>query len=371
MRIAIATEFFFPHVGGTEFRLHEIAKRLVARGHDVHVFTVRYDNEIPREEEIDGIHIHRYAQGEGYETSDGLRSIRGIVRYGVSTMIRAAANNFDIWYFGQWPMIHSLLTRPVVSPIVQEWCEIWLRRIVFFEKAMARATTHHVAVGESVKRRLVEFLHVKDENVTVIHSGINVASFRGNRSEKKWGRIVYVGRLAPHKRLDLLLNAYRIAKAEAPEIELHLAGSGTCLPRILREASKLDDVYVYGRIAEAEKIDLLRTAWLFAIPSEREGLPHAPLEAMAAGTPVLTVDYPDNGTTEICRDGNGIVTSPEPHALAHNVTQILHDEHSWAAMSARASSFAEKFDWESTADEFERYLKTVVYSQTESMSNLE
>lgn len=360
MRIAIATEFFFPHIGGTEVRLLEIAKRLVRRGHEVHVFTVKYDRERPGEDDKDGIQVHRYAFNDGYATSNGFRSIRGVFGYALATMVKAAAADFDVWYFGQWPMIHSLFSRALVSPLVQEWCEVWLHRIVPLERVMARATVHHVAVGESVKRRLIEFLRVRAEDIAVIRSGVDVERLRCDGTDKKWGKIVYLGRMAPHKRLDLLLGAYRLAKNEAPEIELHLAGSGPSFESLSKEAAKLDDVHMHGRISDDEKEDLLRTAWLFVMPSEREGLPHAPVEAMAAGTPVVTVNYPDNGTVDICSEGNGVVTTPEPRAIANAIRRTLLDEGSWREMSAHARQFAAKFSWENSTNEFEQYLTSVV-----------
>jgi len=360
MRIAIATELFYPHIGGTELRLLEMAKRLVRRGHVVHIFTVRYDSRHPKEEEKDGIRIHRYADNTGYVTSSGLRSIRGVLTYALSTMIRAAAADFDVWYFSQWPMIHSLLSKTLVSPLVQEWCEVWYRKIVPFEKAMSRATRHHVAVSELIKRRMVEFLRIRSEDIVTIHSGVDLALFGGSNWEKKWGKIVYVGRMTPHKRLDILLNAYRVAKAAAPEIELHLAGSGPTLPSISREASKLNGVHVHGYISEDAKVKLLRSSWLFAMPSEREGLPHGPLEAMAAGTPVLTVNYADNGTVDICKEGNGIVTSPEPQAIALAIRRMLREEGEWKQMSVRARHFAERFNWNRSVDDLETYLTSVV-----------
>ncbi len=364
MRIAIATEFFHPHVGGTEFRLREMSKRLVKRGHTVHVFTVRYDSNLPKDEESEGIHIHRYATNAGYETANGMRSVSGVLSYAISTMIRVAATDFDVWYFGQWPMLHSLLSKIFVSSLVQEWCEVWYRKIVPFEKATARATMHHVAVSESIKRRMVEFLGIRAEDIAVIYSGIDSALFNAKSSEKRWGRIVYIGRIASHKRLDILLNAYQLAKVETPEIELHLAGSGPALSTISKEASKLEGVHVYGYISEPAKVELLRSSWLFAMPSEREGLPHAPLEAMAAGTPVLTVNDADNGTVEICKEGNGIITSHQPQAIAAAITRALREEEEWKQMSTRARCFAKRFDWDRCVDDLEGYLTAAVEKMT-------
>ena len=81
LKIAFLTEFFYPHIGGCERRFMEIGRRLATKGHEIHVFTIQYDQCLPKEETINGINVHRYAYSENYVSSDGFRSFGGIVKY--------------------------------------------------------------------------------------------------------------------------------------------------------------------------------------------------------------------------------------------------------------------------------------------------
>lgn len=359
MHIAVLTELFPPHVGGTEFRLYEIGKRLVRRGHEVDVFTIQYPPETLREENIDGITVHRYARSSGYVTSNGSRSIRGVFAYAVRTALKAIGSEYDIYYFGQWPIFHSLLTAPFVSPCVQEWCEVWYRKIVPFEKALATTMGNHVAVSDFTKRRMVEFLHFDPNTIAVIPNGVDHEKFTGASTNQVWGRLVYVGRVAPHKGLTTLIDAWKIARREAPEVELFIAGSGPLLPQIKEYAKGLEGVQVLGEVSEEEKIALLKSSWLFIMPSSREGHPLAPLEAMAQGVPVLTVDHPDNGVKAICSEGNGVIVRPDSASIASAVLALLRNEHEWRTKMTAALEYAKRCDWETTASQMEEYLSSI------------
>jgi glycosyltransferase involved in cell wall biosynthesis len=354
------TELFYPHVGGTEYRLYEIARRLVERGHEIDVFTMQYPPSTPGEEYLEGIYVHRYARSSNYVTANGLRSVRGIFKYSISTALRTLGTSYDIYYFGQWPILHALLTRPLVSPCIQEWCEVWYRKIVILEKALARAMHNHVAVSNFTKRRMVEFLNLDPMRITVIPNGVDPKKFRNGSYDKVWGRLVYVGRIAPHKGLDILIDAFKIIRDEASEVELFIAGSGPLLSKIKEYAKGLEGVHILGYISEAEKVELLRSSWLFTIPSSREGFPLAPLEAMASGTPVLTVDQPENGVKDICTQGNGVVVPPDSLSIAQTVLKLLSDEDRWDAMRRASLRYTQQYDWDTIVSQAERYFDLVV-----------
>lgn len=360
MRIAILTELFLPHIGGTEFRLYEIAKRLVRRGHDVDLFTIQHSQYIPDEEEVDGIQVHRYAYSPNYVTPNGLRSVRGVLTYALSTALKTIGTGYDIYYFGQWPLLHALLAKPLISPCVQEWCEVWHKQIVPVEKTLARLMKYHVAVSEFTKRRMTEFLRLDPERITVIGNGVDLQRFGGKSPRKIWGRLVYIGRVAPHKGLEDLVDAFRLVKEKDSQVELFIAGSGTFLTTIEEYVKGLEGIHILGSVSETEKIELLKSSWLFAMPSSREGFPLAPLEAMAAGTPVLTVDHQDNGLKDICTRGNGLVTSPDSASIASAVLELLSNEEEWNTMRKASILYAKEHDWEMIADQAEDYFNSIV-----------
>lgn len=360
MRIAIVTELFHPRVAGCEKRFLEIGKRLVSRGHEVHVFTIRYEKGLPKEDVVDGINVHRYAYSRKYISQNNFRSLSGVLKYSVATTLKLFSNEFDVHYFNQWPLLHTFFSKPFCSPIVQEWCEVWFDRTVMLEKMLKKVTNHHVAVSSFTKERLVNFLGVNPDNVAVIPDGVDYNNYSQESHEKKWGRIVYVGRLVSHKHVDMLINAFHIAKQRASDIELYIIGSGPLVPLVKRLASRDESVYVSGQLSDERVLDVLRSSWLFVLPSEREGFGMAALEAMACGVPVITVDYPNNGAKCLIANGNGVVVQPSSNHIASTIQGLFWDEERWRAMSENARSFAAKYDWETIIDITEEYLKRVI-----------
>ncbi len=361
MKVAFLTEFFHPHIGGCEKRYLEIGRRLTARGHKIDVFTIQYDGSLPAEEQVDGMDVHRYAYSSSYISQDSFRSFGGILKFSSATFLRLRGAKFDVYYSNQWPMLHSLLAKPVASPLVQEWCEVWDSpvRVAFMQRLIKRAGNYNVAVSEFTKQRLISKLGFKAEKITLVPNGVDTARFATSQ-KKAWGRIVYAGRIVPHKHVEMLIDAFKEVKKQAPQAELHIIGSGLSLPSIRARAAGVKDCYIHGFVPEEEMIELFKSAWLFVLPSEREGSGIAAMEAMAAGVPYVTVDFPDNAAKELCSANCCVATKPRPSALASAIVKLFGDEAQWMELSANAVRVAKENDWDRVTDQMEHFLNAVV-----------
>ena len=363
MRIALLTELFYPHMAGTERRFLEIGKRLVKKGHDVHVFTVRYDKNMSREEIVEGISVHRYGDTEKYISTKGFRSLDGVLKYSFLTFVRLLKQDFDMYYSNQWPILHSICAKQAASPLIQEWCEVWTKpsQAIVLQKLLGRFCDHHVAVSEFTKQRLVNLLEIEPKKVAAVPNGVDRSKFSRGSSKRVYGRIIYVGRLAPHKHVELLVDAFRIVKEKAPEAELHIVGLGPCLSSIKNKAYGLKDCFIHGFLHDDQVIDLLESSWLFVLPSEREGSGIAVLEGMAAGLPFVTVDCPDNASKELTRFKCGVAVHPDAGSVASAILRFL-DEDLWKGMSCNALTFAHKYDWDDVATQMEDVMFKVLDS---------
>jgi len=361
MKIALVIELFYPHMAGCERRFFEIGRGLSRRGHEVHVFTLQHDAGLPREETIEGMFVHRFPHVGSYISPVGFRTLNGIFKFSLATAARLSGESFDVYYSNQWPIIHSIFARPVASPLVQEWCEVWTEslKVIMLQKLLKRAGNYHVAVSEFTRDRLINFLKIRPEKISVVPNGVEYSKFCSTNNKKRWGRIVYVGRLVPHKHVDVLIDAYRQVKEKAPEAELHIVGSGPSFSQVKEEASNTKDCFVYGFLPDDEMLDLLKHAWLFAMPSEREGSGIAVLEAMAAGLPFVTLNYPNNAAKELTRFRCGLGVSPSSHFLASAILQCYNDDKMWKQMSNEARHFAKTHDWSLVIGLMESFLEKV------------
>ncbi len=361
LKVAILTEFFYPHIGGCETRYFEIGRRLATKGHEIHIFTIQYDLDLPKEEKIEGIHVHRYAYSKNYISENGFRSLSGILKFAVASFRRAKKAHCDIYYFNQWPFLHSVFLKYAITPLVQEWCEVWdnLPQAIIMQELLKRVSNYNVAVSEFTQQRLVKILKIDRKKTFMIQNGVSGARFYSS-NEKVPGRIIYAGRIVPHKHVDLLVEAFREVKKKIPQAELHIVGSGISLESIKTRASNIKDCFVHGFLPEDKMIELLKSSWLFVLPSEREGSGIAAMEAMAAGLPFVTVDYPNNASKELCRFNCGLVVEPTETAIASAIIQIFNSKTLWKELSENALNVAKKYDWDGITNQMEAFFKTVV-----------
>jgi glycosyltransferase involved in cell wall biosynthesis len=133
-------------------------------------------------------------------------------------------------------------------------------------------------------------------------------------------RAVFVGRLAPEKGLDLLIDAWPEVRARHPRARLTLIGEGPERPTLAARVARLgltDAVELPG--ASADPAAPLRAADLFVLPSREEGMSIALLEAMALGIPLVASAIPGNRRL-VVDDRHGKLAPPgDPSALARAI----------------------------------------------------
>jgi glycosyltransferase involved in cell wall biosynthesis len=126
------------------------------------------------------------------------------------------------------------------------------------------------------------------------------------------GRVVVgtVGRLAPQKGIDLLLQAAELVRRERPETSFRIAGDGPLSEEIHEEARRRglgDDVQFDGLVDGPWGV--LAELDVFVLPSRWEGMPFSLLEAMSCGLPVVSFDV--GGVTDLILDeAYGAVVAP-------------------------------------------------------------
>ncbi|MBW4685045.1 MAG: glycosyltransferase family 4 protein [Komarekiella atlantica HA4396-MV6] len=167
-----------------------------------------------------------------------------------------------------------------------------------------------VIVFSQIQRELLARMGVREENIAVIPNGVDANKYSPGTSkvkaEFKAERLfVYQGRIAPEKNIEALLRAWKQSEM-ATDSKLLIVGDGPL-------KSSLEPFYnwEYGIIwlgfvaNEDRRIDILRGADVFILPSLVEGLSLSLLEAMACGLACLATDVGADG--EVLEKGAGIV----------------------------------------------------------------
>lgn len=194
-----------------------------------------------------------------------------------------------------------------------------------------------------------------DAAVVVAPNGIDLepvlpACFPRSTGRK---RALFLGRLHPKKGLDLLIHGWAAAGALTKDWELIIAGPDEAgheaEVRRLVQARGLDDrITLTGSVSGAKKYALIASADLFVLTSYSEGLPMAPLEAMAAGVPVLLTH--ECNLPEAASENAGWFASADPAAVAVALKAALNADDGELRQrgSAGRSLVGHKFNWKKT-----------------------
>lgn len=169
-------------------------------------------------------------------------------------------------------------------------------------------------VFSQIQRDILVKLGVPEDRVAVIPNGVDAVKYSpgpsGLKSELKADRIfVYQGRIAPEKNVESLLKAWKQCNFPAGNV-LAIVGDGPLAASLQLSYGEDDGIVWLGFVAEEERrIEILRGAEVFILPSLVEGLSLSLLEAMATGLACLATDAGADG--EALEGGAGVVLNTQ------------------------------------------------------------
>lgn len=364
-------------VGGVEHRNYELARELGRLGHEVVLSGWAEGRGAPHL----NVRVEPVARASRRYLARGRRS--GIEALTLASQVRRIPlDGIDIVETANIPYLHlPLLARRCRRrriPLLVTWHEHWgrywrkhrppgrfgpgmWRFYALCEHWSARFGTQAAAVSRLTADRVSK---VRGETVAVIPNGIPFERIRALAAESDANAppLVYAGRLIPEKRIDLLLDATaRLAATERGR--RHVTERGALL-RIIGGGPAEDDLRSHierenlagvvdfaGRLPENEDVWRAVAGAVVAVqPSAREGFGLFPLEAMAAGVPVVHCRSPNSAVSELVRDGReGWAVDPDAQVLAGLLEGLLKAPEKVASASRSAVERAANYDWRAVA----------------------
>ena len=194
----------------------------------------------------------------------------------------------------------------------------------------------------------------------ILFNGIDLEAYSGPMVEHRDNAIFFCGRHEPRKGLGVLLEAVSLMPGD---VRLWIASDGPETELLKTRYQNDQRIEWLGRISDAEKIDRLRRASLFCAPSLRgESFGIVLLEAMAAGTPVVSTDI--DGYRNVATDGeNALLVEPgNPQALASAMSRIIADPRLATRLTAAGRIHAQSYSLDALADHY-----VVLYERALSM----
>ncbi|MBB1158007.1 MULTISPECIES: glycosyltransferase family 4 protein [Amycolatopsis] len=353
-RIVQITPYYPPHLGGMEAVVQQLARHQ-ARQHDVTVLTTTVGaRDSPRRELVHGVTTVRTPALDIAHTpvSPGL----------VPALLRTPKTS--VWHLHA---AHAVLPEQVAlaaaarrQPFLLHfhldvdqsgklgWLLPHYKRHVFSRVLRAAAG---VLVLTEAQREFVRTAYRADPaRIFAVPNGVSGEFFLPPRARREPVlRLLFVGRLSPQKNLSRLLHA--LTRVRQPVV-LDVVGDGEQRERLEETAQQqgIPDVRFHGRLHGASLLHRYERADLFVLPSDREGMSLAALEAMAAGLPVLATDVP--GNTELLH-GIGALAPADPAALAAAIDEFATDEDFRRRTAAASARAARELTWAAVAAQVE------------------
>jgi glycosyltransferase involved in cell wall biosynthesis len=176
--------------------------------------------------------------------------------------------------------------------------------------------------------------------------------------------IVVTGRLARVKRVDVFLQTMHLVCARLPDVQAVIVGGGELREELEQQAKAMglgNNVTFAGFIEDAGVLARLRSARLFVLSSDTEGLSLSLIEAMMCGLPAVVSAVGDLG--DLVESGvNGyLVPRREPAQFAERIVELLSDEPRRLAFARAARESALRFDSKSIASRWDNVLARTIH----------
>ncbi len=348
LRILTVMPFFAWRFGGSVELTRALCSELSRRGHDVRVLTTDLGQrgaEVGKWGECDGFRVFRArarwlhsrppylpprallaALAPELATADVVTSQVGLTWLGAAVAARCARAGVPFVYGMQGALAPVRLRqkRWRKALFLRAWERPLLRRVAALHALTANEATELRRQGAPASR------------IFVVPNGVDPQAWgrgEGARARAAWGIppeaivVLFLGRLAPEKGLELALGAALPLLREQVSLWFVAAGpdggSARSMRRLASTAGVAGRVLLPGAVPPATRGDVLAAADVFAYPSLGEGLPLAVLEAAAAGLPLWITDRCN--VPEVAEYAAGTVDPPDPAALHAALLRLVSD----------------------------------------------
>lgn len=377
MKVLTILTYYHPHWTGLTMIAQRIAEGLARQGHEVTVLTTQHQQDLARNEVVDGVRVIRLRQIG--------RLSRGVVAPSFPVAAHRLIGETDVVQI-HTPLMEGAMVgalcrvqrRPLlmthqgdlVMPeglVNQAIQRVGTTMLSLTARSATRITTHNADYLENSS-----FLQPFRAKSTAIYPPIDipapqpegVAALRSELGLQGKRLVGFAGRFVEEKGFDSLLRAIPALLAAVPDAQLVYAGEHNivyerfferCQPLIEQNRSHLTFV---GLVNDRQRLaNFYGMCDVFVLPSRTDCFASVQVEAMLAGTPVVATNIP-GGREAVRRTGMGLLVSPhDPAALADGLATVLSDPGSY---ERSRSEIRAVFDPEQSIDQYEEVLGELV-----------
>jgi glycosyltransferase involved in cell wall biosynthesis len=347
-----------PYSGGAEVHLEELLRRLVTYGHRVTLVCSGWEGCAP-DETIEGVRIVRTGSRQTFNL---------VVPFLLRRMVKE--EKFDLlvedinkipFYTPLYLDIKTLVVIPhlFATTVFQEINFVLGSYIYLAERPLTwlYRGRHYNVISESTADDIAA-RGVPRKDISVIHCGIDrkLYSYDGSVTKYPEPTILYLGRIKKYKSIQHLILAFHRVKQTLPNARLMVVGSGDYLPDLKKLADSLglkDSVEFPGFVTPESKVERMRRSHVSVLPSLKEGWGLTNIESNSVGTAVVAANSP--GLRDSVKEGVSgfLYEHGNIDDLTAKLLMLLQDEALRKRIEQGALEWAERFNWDRAAKEFD------------------
>lgn len=353
-----------PEAGGSETFVERTAEVLTEQGHEVTLFTSRFPGAA-RQTRHGKVRVLR--RGNRFTTylSGLVHTARHRRAYDIVIDVQ---NGVPFWS----PLAAAVPVVDVVHHVHRDqWHTFFPRPVAalgwFLESRVAPRIyrrSRYVTVSEATREELAD-LGITSDRVDLIYSGNDQPDEPERfafmpRSDRP--SIVVLGRLVPHKQVEVAIDVVAALRAAGRDVDLHVVGGGywqNALEQHAVAAGVEDLVTLHGFVDEDTKHTLLASAWLVLMPSGKEGWGLTIVEAGLHATPTIAFRHA-GGPRESIVDGVTGYLVDDVDQMTRRTQELLESRDLREKLGGNAREFAMSFDWLDTGKALEQTLLSVL-----------
>jgi phosphatidylinositol alpha-mannosyltransferase len=347
LRIALVTEYYYPHLGGICEHVHFFAREARRYGHQVDIIT----SNIPgarREPHVIRIGKSQpvYANGSQARFTWGLELRKDLKR---------------VFSLGQYDIIHVHSPLSPVLPVLaieEANCPVVGTFHTYFDRSFFYAIGNRyfqkrldhlqaaIAVSHSTTIALNRYF---EANWTIVPNGIDTDVFNPHVARPAALRtdvpvILFLGRFDPRNGLTTLIESFKKVRGRNREAQLVVVGDGPLRKHYFRAAAGDPDITFVGSVLH-ERPNYYAHSAMYACPTTKASFGITLLESMACETPVVCSDI--YGFRDVVRHEREalMVRCGDRDDLADALVRLLDDETLRARLGKRGRQEAELYSW--------------------------
>jgi glycosyltransferase involved in cell wall biosynthesis len=348
-----------PEGGGSEVYTERIAAELVARGHRVTLLCAAHPGAPAEETLSSGVHIVRRGGRHTVYLRAALAYLAGAL--GRGPLARGARGRPDLIVdvCNGVPFLSPLYARCPTMVVVhhvhrEQWPVVlggWRGRFGWWLESRAAPRVYrrcrYITVSEATREEL-QRLGIGAARISIIHNGLEEPSGPAV-ARTPYPRMVILGRLVPHKRVEYALQTLAALAADVPGLRLVVAGRGWWEEPLRARAAALGVASLTdfeGYVTEQRKHELLASSWVTLVPSLKEGWGLTIVEAGVRGTPSIAFGSA-GGVRDAIRDGRTGLLADDLDDFVAKTRRLLTDDGARRRMGDEARRYASGFTWSS------------------------